>query len=356
LLFAGEIMVHGWRRRSLSGGLLCFIVLFNFGAAAGSIHTPREFKNPYHDGYVLTLWNSSYTDEELDQILQRIKTAGARHVSVAHFGCQTDLKSADVDGCENRPYDLTLRAVVRAQQLGFDVSLLPLMATRDWKWRGYFDPTDLNLWFENYTKWITKIAADAEKLKLNELVVGSEFSILQKHTDKWRAVIQEVKKVFSGPIVFTVNWDSLKIGFWDEADAIGVSAYFSLSKSTDPTQKELDKGWEQRKQTLIALSNEHSRPIHITEFGYTNTNTTASTPWYTAPDAKRDDQLQARCFEAFRRNWKSESKLVRANVWSVNEAGESKNEITGSPIGKPAEGVLKEYFERKMRKSFSEGK
>jgi len=306
--------------------------------------SPREFKNSYQDGYVLTLWDPVYTDSQLLQITQNIKDSGARHVSVAYFGCQTDIKSTDVGACELMPYENTLRAVEKAQQAGLDASILPLMGSKDWKWRGYFDPANVQQWFANYTKWISKIAADAERLKLKELVVGSEFSILQKYSDNWRAVIQAVKNIYSGPIIYTANWNSLKIGFWDATDAIGISAYFSLSNAPNPSQKELNDSWQQLKQALLVLAKQYSRPIHITEFGYTNSHTAASSPWYTPREAKRDDLLQAKCFRAFRMAWQNERTLVRASVWATSGFKETR-EISANPLGRPSEEILSPYFE-----------
>ncbi len=299
------------------------------------------------DGYVLTLWGRDYSDQKLDEVLGRIKTSGAKTVAVAHFGCQTDIHSSDVGACELRPYDLAIRTINRAQQVGLEANILPLMAGKKWEWRGYFNPSDVDQWFSNYTAWIKAIAVDAEKLKLKELVVGSEMSILQKNSQQWRKLIKEIRKVFSGAIVFTVNWDSLNLDFWDEVDAIGVSAYFSLSKAKDPSQEVLDQAWAQKKKMLMDISNKNSRPLHITEVGYTNSTAAAATPWATPADALRDDALQARCFEAFRRAWDGEDALMRVNVWSVNNPDEVTRDILADPIGKPAESVLKEFFNRR---------
>jgi hypothetical protein len=281
--------------------------------------------------------------------MDRLILAGTKHLQVLVIGCQTDIHSSDIGECTGRPIDDQLVVVDRAIAKGINTSIFPLLGTQKAEWRGFFDPTDVAAWFHAYTGWITRMAAESEKRHLSELVVGSEYSALQKHEPEWRQVIAAVRQVFHGPLIFTVNWDAINVGFFDAVDAIGLSAYFPLSTDPNPSQEVLDQAWADQKATLLALSKRWGKPLHITEVGYTNSDSAAATPFHTASTAQRDDALQQRCFEAFRRAWKDESQLVRSSVWASSGFEMESVAISGDPVGHPAEQSLAAYFsERAM--------
>ncbi len=238
-----------------------------------------------------------------------------------------------------------MMAADAAQLRGFDLAFLPIMGTKNWGWRGFFNPKDVDLWFRNYTAWMLKIAVESEKRGLGELVIGSEFKIIYGYESHWRKLVAEIRKVYTGALVLTANWDSYKtIQFWDAVDAIGVSAYFPLSNKMDPPQAELDAAWAAKKKELLALSKKWNRPLHVTEVGYSNEDSTAMTPWeISSPVPKQNDALQARCFEAFRKAWKDEKQLVRVNVWSSTGGEAARQPIAGDPVGRPAEKVIEAF-------------
>ena len=88
----------------------------------------------------------------------------------------------------------------------------------------------------------------------------------------------------------------------------------------------------------------------MTEFGYVNAKNAAKRPWYTHPKDKRDDNLQARCFQAFANAWKGEKNLVRMFVWKTSDL--KMGAIDADPIGRPAEKVLKKWFDVRATGSF----
>jgi hypothetical protein len=231
-----------------------------------------------------------------------------------------------------------------AQSKGFEVSYLPIVQTLDWKWRGFFDPLDVDGWFRTYTAWIRGVAREAASLGMKEMVVGSEFTRLYRYDDRWKQVLHEVRRDFAGPLVLTVNWGDFDHTFWSEADAIGVSSYYPLSTRPDPSQDELDQAWAQRKHEYLELSAHWDRPIHITEVGYHSTADAALTPWEPRPTAPADPALQARCFEAFRKAFQNERRLARANVWATESPVSSALSRGFETVGQPAETVLRDYF------------
>ena len=345
-------------------GLLCLFVLPVVFPTFLWAREPVPFSHLYQDGYVLLIWNERVSDSEIESTFLRLKAAGAQHLTLPFFGCQTNLKSTDVGSCQVRSIEFSIHLAERAIANGFRVSLLPILVTQDWEWRGFFEPHDVKAWFLSYTRWILEIAKEAERLGTEEFVVGSEFSRLNRYEQQWESVVRAVRNVFKGPLILTVNWDEPERGFWDSVDAIGVSAYFPLSERVNPTQEELDSAWLKRRESLTRLSQRWQRPLYFTELGYFNASSAARTPWAPHPGDLRDEDLQARCFKAFKKAWGDVRELARFSVWSVHPEGagfygdpglsgprfvsEILPSITDNPLGNPAEKILRELFLKRL--------
>lgn len=315
-----------------------------------------QFGDAYRDGVVLVLW-ANYSPEQINGFLDRILETGTDHVTIPVFGCQSDIHSSDVGSCEvrlqtagtihgNRPFaGQPFLAAELAVQKGFKVTFLPIVVTKNWEWRGFFDPKDVDGWFRTYTAWITELAKRAQELGSTEFVAGTEFSNLYRQTERWKKVLREIRKHFHGPVVVTVNWGDIDHGFWDEADAIGVSAYYPVSHEKDPSQDELDRGWAKIRKDLLAASKKYRRPLHLTEIGYTSTSHAAKMPWATPePGEGPDLALQSRLYEAFRKAWETDRTLVRTNMWATGNPEDDNPPLGFEFINKPAENQIREFF------------
>lgn len=306
------------------------------------------FTDERHDGYVLALWDEDIPADALEALFARLKGNGARHVTIPVFGCQTDPASADVGSCEVASRARALDLARAARDHGFGTSFLPIVAGKRWEWRGEFEPEDRAAWFESYTRWIVQLAREALEVGASELIVATELTRLYRRTKEWSDVLVEVRRVFPGPLVVTVNWSDLDTGFWDDADAIGVSAYFPLSSHAAPTQDDLDAGWRRIRDGILGVARKHRRPVHISEIGYPSMTHAAQRPWDGKTSSPPDPDLQARCFEAFRRAWEGVRELVRVNVWAAGDP--RRVDPRGFDIsGKPAEAVIGRMFQERAR-------
>lgn len=323
---------------------LIFLFCFEISAWAQGPRTPIPYEHPYQDGYVFILWGDHHTIETRRALLQRIWETGSRHVSIPLFGCQTDLHSDDVGACTKTNRAFTKETAQLALSMGFSVAYLPILTTRSWEWRGFIEPTHVDRWFESYGRWIENIAQESQALGLSELIVASEIQKLYGHTPEWQRLLRHLRSIFHGPLVMTVNHGSLgEQGFWEDVDAIGLSAYFPLSPADHPTQEELTHAWLRIRDEQTAWARRLGRPLHITEVGYESREGAARTPW-SAEGSRPDWQLQARCFEAFRRAWQGEKLLVRAGIWATGPQNPAGYPFDFETIGKPAEEILKRFF------------
>ena len=331
--------------RFLSFGLLVLSLTASASAYAGN-RVPVPFSDAYRDGYVLVLW-SSYVDADLTKIVQRVRATGATHLSLPYFGCQSTIQSSDVGACQVGDTEQAIRAGKIAVQLGMEVTLLPIVATPQWDWRGEFDPSDVDGWFKSYETWLKGVAQVALSLGSKELIVGSEFSKLYQYEDRWSQLLRDMREVFPGPLIVTVNWDALDHSFWADADAIGVSSYHPLSSDDSPDQDSLTSAMSDVKGELMALSNKWNRPLYITEVGFPSTVGAARHPWLSDASEQVSPALQATCFSVFAGAWQDEKTLVRASIWATSDPGDPTASYNLETLGKPAESVIRSFFSRR---------
>lgn len=233
------------------------------------------------------------------------------------------------------------------------------LRTRDTDaWRGDIRMTseeDWDAWFQSYSTFILHYARLADELGIEALAVGTELpgTSLTREAD-WRALIQEVRKVYSGAVTYAANWDReyLELPFWDALDWIGIQAYFPVSDDEYPEVSAMVRGWGPHLEAIRAVSRKYGKPVVFTEIGYRSVPFAAREPW-TWP--RRDEpepparglEGQAAAFDAFFEVFWSEPWVLGAYVWkwypeSMLTRGPRATDFT--PQGKPAQEVLKRWY------------
>jgi hypothetical protein len=188
--------------------------------------------------------------------------------------------------------------------------LKPHIDIKNGEWRGiigFDDELDWFDWFANYRQFILYYAKLAEKKQLKLFVVGTELKGTT-HRPEWRSIINDVKAIFHGELVYAANHDHYQdIPFWDTLDYIGVNAYFALTDLYDPTLEQLDDAFVHITQEMREFSEAQGKNIILTELGYQSFDGTNITPWDTSNETL-DEQEQADCYQAtfnafFNKDW-----------------------------------------------------
>lgn len=303
-------------------------------------------RNGKRDSLVVVLWNTQVSDQELTKYFDKYIAIGVKHVTLPVWGCQSSAQSSDVGSCVYQDPALSLRLAKMAKDRGLTVSFLPIVGTKTNEWRGQFEPADVKAWFENYTKWLMNVAQLSQDFAAPDFVVGTEFGSIYKHTLEWKKLIQEVRKVYQGRVVVTVNWNQSHMPqFFDAVDAIGVSAYHPLATSLSATYQDLLGNAVKHRKDLLKLSQQWKKPIHITELGYPSVKTGAMEPWAVAkPDAVVDLALQELCFKAFFEAWKGVAELIHVGLWGTTDWTDPNSVYSYEIVNKPAEKIIKTYF------------
>jgi hypothetical protein len=282
-------------------------------------------------------------------LLAEIVALGATHVALVVPLYQTDGASTEL-WLDTRlsPTLETLADTVRlARRDGLDVTIFPIVrlaAPRPGEWRGTLAPRDRDAWFASYAERLGDLAGVAALTGAGRLVIGSELSTLDTDLDRWSPVIDRLRGIFHGKLVYSANWDHYQhAALFDLVDEDGISGYFGLREPTaaddDAT---VEAGWRRVRQELETwrAGRDQDRPFIFTELGYRSRAGATATPWDEGPGGKPDLDEQRRGFAAFRRAWAGSPVLDGLYVWNWYGYG-GPGTTSYTPRGKPAEAEVR---------------
>lgn len=225
--------------------------------------------------------------------------------------------------------------------------------TRGVEWRGEFAPrkeADWQIWEKNYSVYILKLAAIAETLEVDLLSIGTE---LKQSTWKrpafWRQLIQKVRAIYKGKLVYSANWDEYqKIIFWQDLDYIGVDTYFPINRMETPSVKKTLKNWRSIQKQLKKFSKKEKRKVILTEFGYRSVSYAGKRPWtHNKGNATANNVAQHNLYEAFFQTFWKKSWIAGGFAWEWFCVPPAKKNTSFAIQDKPALNVLQEWYTKK---------
>ncbi len=173
--------------------------------------------------------------------------------------------------------------------------------------------------------------------------LGSEYDRLQDESpDQWKLLIQNIRKIFSGKLIYSMNWDSFvkPLPSWVKyLNTIGCSAYFSVTKTPQRlTAQQAVKLWKSNVQSsLDHIARRVGKPIVITEIGYRSGPTAGYLPYVGERKEPQDEQEQAILFDAALQNLSTDRHVNGIFWWAWSTP-------PFSPNGKAAAQVLARWF------------
>lgn len=256
-------------------------------------------------------------------------------------------------GSEND--EAVTHAILAAQDRGMEVMLKPHIWLRG-SWAGEIrmsTEADWDRFFLEYGRWIGHYALLAEARGVESLCLGTELSAatLERPGD-WRRLAHRIRQVYSGRLGYCANWgeEVESLAFWDAVDFIGVSFYYPLSSRANPSERELRRGADQALDLLEELGRRHERPVILAEAGFASSPTPWRRPWEEerGPDARVDAEAQARSYRILTQALEGREGIRGIYWWKWPSTGpmEARRPAGFTPAGKPAEGVVAEWFRR----------
>jgi hypothetical protein len=280
-------------------------------------------------------------------LLAEIVALGATHVALIVPLYQTDASSHDI-GLDTRrsPTISVIAEVVRAARRDrLEVMLVPIVrlsAPRAGEWRGTLAPADRAAWFRRYGDVVGELAAVGALTGASRLAIGSELSSLDGALAEWRPLVERIRAIFPGKLVYSANWDHYRAApLYDLVDEEGISAYFNLRDQAAPADDAaLEAGWRRVRREIDAWRAGRTRPFVFTELGYRSRAGATAAPWDETAGGTPDLEEQRRAFAAFRRVWAAAPTLTGFYVWNWYGYG-GPGTTSYTPRGKPAESEVR---------------
>lgn len=306
-----------------------------------------------HEGYQIY---NGYISKLADQALQGLADINCNAVSITPFSY---MRSAN----RPRPFPFSLSpgsendesiiySIQSARRLGMTVMMKPHIWLGGNSWPGDIRMTteqDWALFFEYYRNWILHYALMAEMYDCEILCVGVEMvHTTIEQPQRWRALLKEVRRLYSGKITYAANWgeEFEKATIWADLDYMGLNCYYPLSKAENPSDADLRAGAQAVAKKIEAVAKKHNRPLLFTEIGFTAT----SRPWQNPHEPHYGRPLnledQRRCYAAVTEVLSQYSWWTGIYWWKwpsyLSYGGSDNPDFT--PNGKPTERLLKEWF------------
>lgn len=204
--------------------------------------------------------------------------------------------------------DAELISTVQAlKAIGIQVVFKPHIDVQDGSWRGHIQPADIDQWFDNYTNIMVGYAHLLAAYDIELFCIGTEFSSLDgQYYSYWSALADTIRQILPNTLMtYSANWQEYQqLSFHDQLDIIGLSAYFPLSFSKNPSLEALSEAWQMWLPELTAFAKFTEKPLMFTEIGYASRDYAARFPWESGEGLSPDSigyncALQARCYRAF---------------------------------------------------------
>lgn len=292
------------------------------------------------------------TGPEVWEALRRLVELGAEWVAVVPI-CYQPRVEIPLIRCSPEGREGVRGLIRAAKSLGLKVLLKPHLDVEDGRWRGLIDFGDDEAawaeWFRAYGAFILGYAQLAREEGVEMFCVGAELKGTVGRRRDWLGVIQGVRKVYGGPLIYAANWNGemWEVSFWDALDYVGIDAYYPLTGRFSPTLDELVSGWSRPLNSLGCLAGRTGKGIIFTEVGYRSVDGAARAPWDRRIRGEPDPQEQALCYRAFfQAVWGKEPWFggVFFWYWSLDPAAGGPADTGYTPRGKPAAEVLERWF------------
>jgi hypothetical protein len=279
---------------------------------------------------------------------------------------------ADSDPCMVTDDEIQ-RAISLARQNNLKIILKPMVDVRDGTWRalikfktaeGKDDTKSWDKWWADYKKFLLHYAHIAEQAKCEMFSLGCEMGSTEQFEDRWRSLIAEIRKIYSGAITYDTNHDEEdRLKWWDAVDIISISAYYPIgtgrvdTATKDPNKvtpsgnsvEVLKRRWKPIKEKLRRISEKFDRPIFFIELGVCSARGCSAAPWtHPDPNLIYDGDEQSRYFQATIETFWDEPWFIGFAWWdwppSLYSLEQAKSDIGFCIYGKPAEQVVRQWY------------
>lgn len=270
---------------------------------------------------ISTHWSGQeWGTDVMPPTLRRVRETGATWIAThpyASIGGDGSVRFRDFDADDPPPY--LVRPIREAHALGLRVLIKPHLAYwgSPFSWRGEIAFDDDAAWdrfFDDYERWIVALARACRDA--DGFVVGTELDRTVHHEDRWRRIIERVRRETGAPLTYAANWpDYESIPFWDALDVIGIQAYWPVADRPLDRVEPILSGWRARMQALREYARAQDRRVVFTELGYNRSFDAVLRPWEYDTDGPEAEPVQEAALRAALRAVEEEPSVVGVFLW-----------------------------------------
>lgn len=287
------------------------------------------------------------TRESLRMMKER---TGADTVLLAPGGLQKTAQSVEIRyDTKDTMSDTELTDFIRyAKSLGLKVFLKPTVNCINGTWRAHINFFDEDVpcepkwseWFASYTKFQLHYAEIAEETGCQMFIAGCEMVMAERREKEWRELISKIRTVYRGPISYnTDKYQEHNVKWWDCVDVISSSGYYPADD------------WENQLDRIENVVQKYQKPFFFAELGCMSTTGSSRRPneWEQTGEVNLTEQEEwyKKAFHAMeKRAWVTGTVLWSWNAEPGSEEEAKKNRYY-EIYGKPAEEVVKRFFEKR---------
>jgi hypothetical protein len=119
--------------------------------------------------------------------------------------------------------------------------------------------------------------------------IGCEMLGTEHRKYDWEYIIQEVRRVYKGTIVYNTNHDHEDAQEWfDQLDFIGTSAYYPVGVP-DSSYATMIKNWREVRYRLDAIAESRGKRFIFMEVGCRSIKESSQHPWDFTQDLKYNE-------------------------------------------------------------------
>lgn len=157
-----------------------------------------------------------------------------------------------------------IATIRRIHSLGLKAAIKPTVNCLNGTWRAHINFFDVDVpcepkwrnWFASYTAFQTRFARIAEQEGCEMFLPGCEMVMADRRADEWRALIRELRGVFSGLISYNCDkYQEDHVTWWDCVDVISSSGYYPIND------------WPRQLDRIQQVVERFNKPFFFAELG-----------------------------------------------------------------------------------------
>jgi hypothetical protein len=289
----------------------------------------------------------SWSGPEAEHSLNEMKKLGVNWVALALAAVQQTAQSTEIPfRDEPTVTDEEVRwAIRRSKELGLKVCLKPVVNCANGTWRAHIcffqeevpgEPSWAD-WFKSYGEFILHYAEIAEQEGCEMFCVGCEMVQADRREAEWRALIAQVRKVYSGLVTYNCDkYQEDRVTWWDAVDIISSSGYYPAGQ------------WEIQLDRIENALKRWNKPFFFMETGCPSRTGSSLKPNDWSLDGEPNEEEQARWYEEMfaacaKREWMRGYMLWDwpAKLYDRHTASSNRDYCM---YGKKAEHTVREFY------------